>query len=94
LAFSGDSAPCDALVELCRGADLALLECSYPAAHEARGHLTSRTAAEVARAAGVSRLVLTHFYPACDAVDVAAEVRAAGFEGALHLAEDGDVLQV
>ena len=94
LAFSGDSAPCDALVELCGGAELALLECSYPAAREARGHLTSRTAAEVARAAGVSRLVLTHFYPACDAVDVAAEVRAAGFEGALHLAEDGDVLQV
>jgi ribonuclease BN (tRNA processing enzyme) len=92
IAFSGDSAPCDALVEICRGADLALLECSYPASRETSGHLTTRTAGEVAQAAGVSRLVLTHFYPALDGVDVAADVRAAGYDGALHLAADGDVL--
>lgn len=94
LAFSGDSGPCDALVELCRGADLALLECSYPAARDVARHLTTKTAAEVAVRAGVSRLALTHFYPECDDVDVEAEVRAAGYRGALHLAEDGDVLQV
>lgn len=89
LAFSGDSGACPELVELCRGADLALLECSYPASRPTTKHLNARTAAEVASAAGVERLVLTHFYPQCDGVDLAAEVRAAGYARELVLAEDG-----
>lgn len=87
--FSGDSGPCDALVSLCRGVDLALLECSYPAARQSSKHLTTKTAAEIATAAGVRRLVLSHFYPECLAVDIEAEVRAAGFLGELVLATDG-----
>jgi ribonuclease BN (tRNA processing enzyme) len=90
LAFSGDSGPCEALVALCRGADLALLECSYPAGRETRKHLNAETAAQVAREAGVQRLVLTHFYPQCDGVDLAGQVRAAGYGGELFLAADGD----
>jgi len=89
LAFSGDSGACPELVELCRGADLALLECSYPASRATTKHLNARTAAEVASAAGVQRLVLTHFYPQCDGVDIASEVRSAGYRGELELAEDG-----
>lgn len=94
LAFSGDSGPCPELVALCRGADLVLLECSYPAARTSSRHLSTRTAAEVARDAGVRRLILTHFYPACDETDVAAEVRAAGYDGELMLAQDGAVYEV
>ena len=94
LAFSGDSGPCEALVELCRGADLALLECSYPAARETSKHLNAATAAATARDAGVGRLVLTHLYPVCDAVDIESEVRNAGFTGDLRLAQDGDELLV
>jgi ribonuclease BN (tRNA processing enzyme) len=89
LAFSGDSAPCDALVELCRGADLALLECSYPAGRDSSAHLNATTAGQVARDAGVGRLVLTHFYPECDGADLEGQVRAAGYRGELHLARDG-----
>lgn len=94
LAFSGDSAPCRALVELCRGASLCLLECSYPAGRDSTAHLNAETAAGVAQEAGASRLVLTHFYPECDEVDLAAQVRAGGFSGELHLARDGDELEV
>lgn len=94
LAFSGDSGPCDALVELCRGADLALLECSYAAGRETGRHLNAETAAKVACEAGVRRLVLTHFYPECDGVDLEAQVRAGGYRGELHLARDGDELAV
>lgn len=90
LAFSGDSAPCDALVALCRGADLALLESSYPAARApSRSHLRTTDAASTARDAGVGRLVLAHFYPACDDCDLEAEVRDAGFRGELTLGIDG-----
>jgi len=94
LAFSGDTGPCDALVELCRGADVALMECSYPRERETRSHLNAETAGQMAAAAGVSRLVLTHFYPMCDGVDLEAQVRDAGYDGALHLASDGDVIDV
>jgi len=90
LAFSGDSGPCDALTELCRGADLTLLECSYPADRASTSHLNAATAARTARDAGVERLVLTHFYAACDGVDLEAQVREAGYRGGLWLASDGD----
>jgi len=94
LAFSGDTGPCDALVELLSGVDVALLECSYPAARPTQSHMNTTTAAQMAKAAGVGRLVLTHFYPMCDDVDVEAEVRDAGYEGDLELAVDGAVYVV
>ena len=94
VAFSGDTGPCDALVELCRGADVALMECSYPAARETSSHLNGRTVGEMARAAEVQRLVLTHFYPAADEADLAAEVRSAGYDGDLMLAHDGLWIEV
>lgn len=94
LAFSGDTGPCPSLVALCRGADLALLECSYPAARDSQRHLNAATAAAAAQQAGVRRLALTHFYPECDAVDIAAEVRHAGYTGELSLVSDGDEIAV
>ncbi len=59
-----DTRPCDAAVELARGADLLLCEATFlesevELAIEA-GHMTARQAATVAREAGVGRLVLTH----------------------------------
>ena len=94
LAFSGDSGPCEALVDLCRDADVAMLECSFPSSRTSDNHLNTATAAAAARSAGVRRLVLTHFYPETDGIDVAAEVRDAGFLGELHLATDGFSLLV
>lgn len=92
--FSGDSGPCEALDQLCRGADLALLECSYPAHRPTTKHLNAETAAQTARRGRPHELVLTHFYPECDEVDIALQVRAAGYEGPLHLAQDLDVIPV
>ena len=71
-----------------------MLECSYPAARPSRSHLCTTSAAEAAVQAGVDRLLLTHFYPAIDAVDVAQEVRDAGYAGELLLARDGDEIEV
>lgn len=88
-AFSGDTGPCDALVELCSEVDLALVECSYAETRESGSHMNARTAAEAAVAARVRSLVLTHFYPEADASDVTGAVRRAGYGGPLTLASDG-----
>ena len=63
LAYSGDSAPSDRLVELARGADLFLCEATLERAElegEPRGHLTPDEAVAAFTAAGARRLLLTH----------------------------------
>jgi ribonuclease BN (tRNA processing enzyme) len=52
------------------------------------GHLTPRMAGRLAARSGVRRLLLTHFYPPCDEVDVVA-LAAEEFAGEIFRAEDG-----
>jgi ribonuclease Z len=65
VAFIMDTRPCDAALELARGADLLVCESTYLASEaaeaHAHGHMTASDAASLAREAGVGRLVLTHF---------------------------------
>jgi ribonuclease BN (tRNA processing enzyme) len=91
LVYSGDTDVSDSLIELAQGADLLLLECANPS--KVPGHLTPEEAGRLAAQAGVPRLVLTHFYPSCDEVDVAA-LAAQEFSGEIIRAEDGLTLAV
>ncbi|MEW6659476.1 MAG: ribonuclease Z [Thermodesulfobacteriota bacterium] len=86
LVYSGDTDESDSLVELAKGADLLVLECANP--FKVPGHLTPAEAGRLAAKAGVPRLVLSHFYPPCDEVDVAA-LAGAEFPGEIIRAEDG-----
>ncbi|SEQ64248.1 ribonuclease Z [Microlunatus flavus] len=64
-AFIMDTRRCAAAVELCRDADLAVLESTYLRTEaelaQAYAHLTAADAAQIAAEAGVRRLVLTHY---------------------------------
>jgi ribonuclease BN (tRNA processing enzyme) len=86
LVYSGDTDESDALVDLARGADLLVLEASNP--FKVPGHLTPPEAGGLAARAGAARLLLTHFYPPCDAVDVVS-LAAHKFSGEVLRAEDG-----
>ena len=63
LAYSGDSAPGDSLVEVARDADLFLCEATLIDSESdslPRGHLSSDEAVEAFEAAGAKRLLITH----------------------------------
>ncbi|MEI6129716.1 MAG: MBL fold metallo-hydrolase, partial [Planctomycetota bacterium] len=70
IAFSGDADECDALVELARDVDLFVCDAAFPDGQRTEGHLTPSLAAAHAERAGAQRLLLTHFYPECETVDV------------------------
>jgi ribonuclease BN (tRNA processing enzyme) len=91
VVYSGDTAESDSLVDLARGADLLVLEAANP--FKVPGHLTPGEAGGLAARAGVARLLLTHFYPPCDEVDVVA-LAAREFSGEVLRAEDGLSLTV
>jgi ribonuclease BN (tRNA processing enzyme) len=90
LVYSGDTGPCDGLVELARGADALLCEATWPHVTQwwdepPRGvHLSGRQAGEHAAAAGVRRLLLTHVPVWFDGADLLAEAKAA-FDGPVEL---------
>lgn len=93
VVYSGDTGYCRSLVELSRGADLLVLECSYPDEHGTEGHLTPSLAGQVSSEAGCSRLVLTHLYPICDEYDILTQCRKV-YSGDVIIAEDLMVLSV
>ncbi len=64
VVYTGDTRPCERVVEIARNADLLIHDASFTSelddwAKETK-HSTAREAAEVARKAGVKRLILTH----------------------------------
>jgi ribonuclease Z len=67
VALSGDTEPCQEIVDLAQGADLLIYECTFLddtlASREMRGHSGPSGAGRVAHAAGVKRLVLNHLGP-------------------------------
>jgi len=87
IAYSGDSGMCETLVELCRGVDLAILDCSYPKGYPSGNHLGVVGCGKIAEQAGVKRVVLSHLYPPCNGHDLVAECREV-FRGEVIVAED------
>jgi ribonuclease BN (tRNA processing enzyme) len=93
VVFSADTGPCEALVALANGADLFLCEATLPTREEwpeERGHLSAREAGEMARRAGVERLVLTHTWGEYDNAFLIAEAQKA-FGGPVEVAVEGAV---
>ena len=75
LVYSGDTGPCDAIIELAQGADMLINMCYFvTGTFKPKGKtITSsghKEAAFIANEAGVKTLVATHFTPQMDAPGV------------------------
>jgi ribonuclease BN (tRNA processing enzyme) len=95
LVYSGDTGPCDTLVDLADQADLFLCEASMTETMDSPPdlHLTGKQAGEHATRARVRRLVLTHIPPPVDGKQVFAEAEAA-YAGDLDCARPGATYSV
>lgn len=90
MVFSGDTARTAALEALAKGADLFLCEASgldTDVEFVKSGHLTARQAGELAKEAGVRKLVITHFYPEYDLNKLGCQA-SAGFGAMVTLAKE------
>jgi ribonuclease BN (tRNA processing enzyme) len=92
LGFSADTAPCEAVSDLVRNADVFLCEAALGSDGEEedgdRGHLNAREAGDLAAKAGVKHLVLTHYDSRANAVDMR-DAAAREFSGPITVADDG-----
>ncbi|BCB84934.1 MBL fold metallo-hydrolase [Phytohabitans suffuscus] len=96
LAYSSDTAPCDALLRLALGADLFLCEASYLDGMDNPPdlHLTGREAGEVASKAGVGQLLLTHLVSAWGSEADTFDAASAAFTGPLEIVRPGSRYEI
>ena len=91
LAYSSDTAPCEALLRLAAGADLFLCEASYlDGVDNPPGlHLTGGEAGEAATKADVGRLLLTHLIPAWFSEASIVDAATAAYTGPVEVVRPG-----
>ena len=95
LVYSGDTGPGPLIEAAAQGADLFLVEASFEetAVNPPDLHLTGKECADIAAAAGVGRMLLTHVPPWHDPQVVLAEAVAA-WDGNVSLAEPGVTYEI
>lgn len=87
IALSGDTDYCKNIIKLGKDVDMLMLECSLPDEKKVTGHLTPSLCGRIAAESKCKKLVLTHFYPSCDNVDVVGICRKY-YDGEIVIAED------
>lgn len=96
IAYSGDSAPCDELIEVAAESDLFLCEASWshdPANRPAHLHMSGYEAGEVATKANVKALAITHVAPWADPATILAEAKRT-FSGPVELVRQGQTFDL
>jgi ribonuclease Z len=94
LTYSGDTAPCQEVVNLARGAAVLVHEATTPTPSE--HHTTPRQAGDIAARAGVNRLILVHFSPQWTMPEprALAEIHASGFSGSAEIGHEYQEIKI
>ncbi|HKD98514.1 MAG TPA: MBL fold metallo-hydrolase [Micromonosporaceae bacterium] len=96
IAYSADTAPCEAVVRLAAGADLFLCEASYLDSEDNPPglHMTGGEAGEAATKAGAKRLLLTHLVSAWGSEKDTLDAATGTFAGPVEIARPGAAFTV
>ena len=87
IVYSGDTDYSNEIIKISKNADTLILECSFPDNKKVEGHLTPSLCGKIATKANVKKLVLTHFYPEADKVDIKKQCNKE-YNGNIILAKD------
>lgn len=98
IAYTGDTGPDPALVDLGRDVDVYIVDATHPtppppASGQPRFLLSAAEAGEVAAAARARRLLLTHFWPDTDRELAVSEARRL-FAGEIYQSSEGAVIEL
>jgi ribonuclease BN (tRNA processing enzyme) len=93
IVYTGDMGYDPMFGEWAHGADVLLCECSLPSEMAIPEHLTPEQCGALAAAVLPKHLVLTHFYPPVERIDIRSLV-AAHYAGPISLASDGSTFEI
>jgi len=89
VVYSGDTAPCNSLIELAKNCDLLIHECSCPDEYLVGLHTSPSQLGEIASKANVKKLILNHLYPVCNGEEATMIKKIKEkFDGEVLIAED------
>jgi ribonuclease BN (tRNA processing enzyme) len=88
LCYTGDTSYDESLAGFFSGANTLISECSFRERREGVRHLSVDEVARLAHKAGVSRLIVTHFYFEIDEAELKAELER-GYGGEVLIGLDG-----
>ncbi len=86
---TGDTGYNENVVELCRSADTAVMECSAPEEIVLDKHLSPERIGKIAKKANVERVIVNHRYPVMDTIPIKKIIRNK-FQGKINLAQVGE----
>jgi len=91
LAFSGDSIKCPEVEAAAKDSDIFVCDCSYSKGKGSPAHMDTYDIGTIAEDNNVKKVILTHFYPQNDNVDLVKEVKEK-FSGEVIAGKDFMVL--
>jgi ribonuclease BN (tRNA processing enzyme) len=94
VGYSGDTGPSEGVAAFLSGVALLIAECSLEDPPSMDTHLSPATLARLATRAAPDLLLVTHLYPPLRPHRVPEQVRAAGYEGPVVVAQDGTTVEV
>ena len=95
VVYSGDTTPCDSVIELAKDCDILIHECSYPDEYLVGLHTSPSQISEIAKKAGAKKVILNHLYPICEGKeeDMIKKIKEK-FDGEVLVAEDFMVVEL
>jgi ribonuclease BN (tRNA processing enzyme) len=93
VCISGDTSYNENIVTLCKDADLAVLECSFPQMQEEGIHLNPKLISKIVTEAHVKEVLLTHLYPHTEDYPIV-EYITREYDGDIAIAQVGKTYKI